>query len=42
MLTRFICVVLCLVIASLAAGAEVVTSIAVQDKDHYRHSEGSA
>jgi Neuraminidase (sialidase) len=40
--TRFVYVLSCFVIASLAAGAEVVTPIALQDKDYYRHSEGSA
>ena len=42
MATRFVSVLTCLVIALLAAGAEVVTPIALQDKDYYRHSEGSA
>jgi hypothetical protein len=40
--TRFVDVLSCLVIASLAVGAEVVTPIALHDEDYYRHSEGSA
>jgi len=40
--TCFVYVLSCFVIASLAASAEVVTPIALQDKDYYRHSEGSA